>query len=288
MPHRLTFNSEIKTALTKIGLSLYFLLLFLCGNGQMVRTPVTSAYNRACAYTLNYVDAFSFGANQASLANIKLISAGIYGERRFLLKDLSLYQVAFALPTQSGNFGLQGSYSGSTEYNESSLGLAYGRKLGTKLNIGAQFNYHAIKASGYGTASVINFEGGLLFNITDQFHIGMHAYNPTGTAFRKNEEEKLPAIFTVGLGYEASNKFFISGEIQKVENKNINVKAGMQYGFDEKLFARAGFSSAISTYYMGLGVMLKSFRLDATASVHPQLGVTPGLLLLFKGIEKKH
>ncbi len=191
------------------------------------------------------------------------------------------------LPTGSGSFGLLGSYAGSTEYNESSLGLAYGRKLGSKLNIGAQFNYYTIKVAGYGTASVINFEGGLLFHVTDQFHIGIHTYNPTGAPFKKNEEEKLPAIYTLGLGYEVSNKFFISGEIQKEEDQNLNVNAGIQYSFDEKLFARTGFSSAISTYFIGVGVMLKSFRLDATASVHPQLGVTPGLLLLFKGTKKE-
>jgi len=265
---------------------LFFLLVNLFCEAQILRTPVTSAYTRLGAYTLHYTDAFSFSANQASLAKIEMLSAGIYGERRFLLKELSLYQAAFALPTGSGSFGLQGSYAGSTEYNETGLGLAYGRKLGSKLDIGAQFNYHAIKVAGYGTASAINFEGGLLFHVTEQFHVGIHFYNPTGTAFQKNEDEKLPAIYTAGLGYEVSNKFFISGEIQKVEDEDLNVNAGMQYSFDEKLFARAGFTSAASSYFLGLGVMLKNFRLDATASVHPQLGITPGLLLLFKGSEK--
>jgi hypothetical protein len=64
------------------------------------------------------------------------------------------------------------------------------------------------------------------------------------------------------------------------------VNAGMQYSFDEKLFARAGFTSGTSSYFFGLGVMLKNFRLDATASIHPQLGITPGLLLLFKGKDR--
>jgi hypothetical protein len=266
---------------------LFFLLVNLFCEAQILRTPVTSAYTRLGAYTLHYTDAFSFSANQASLAKIEMLSAGIYGERRFLLKELSFYQAAFALPTGSGNFGLLGSYEGSTEYNESNLGLAYGRKLGSKLDIGAQFNYHAIKVAGYGTASVINFESGLLFNITHQFRVGIHTYNPTGAAFKKNEEEKLPAIYTIGLGYEISNKFFISSELQKVENEDINVNTGMQYSFDEKLFARAGFTSAISSFFIGVGVMLKNFRLDATASVHPELGITPGVLLLFKGIDRK-
>ncbi|MFN2439790.1 MAG: hypothetical protein ABR503_11375 [Chitinophagaceae bacterium] len=269
----------------KIVLGVFFLQVIFC-EAQIVRTPVTSTYTRLGAYTLQHTDAFSFGANQAALANINAVSGGVYGERRFFLEELSLYQAAVALPTGTGNFGLQGSYAGSIDYNETIIGFAYGRKLGSKLNIGAQFNYHSIKLAGYGSASAINFEGGLLYHFTEQFHVGIHTYNPTGASFQKNEEEKLPAIYTAGLGYEVSNKFFISGELQKLD-EDLNVNAGMQYSFDEKLFARAGFTSTASVYYLGLGVMLKSFRLDATASVHPELGITPGLLLLFKGSDKK-
>ena len=52
------------------------------------------------------------------------------------------------------------------------------------------------------------------------------------------------------------------------------------------LAARAGVSTSTSVYYFGIGVGLKQFRLDATASVHQQLGITPGLLLLFN-LKKK-
>jgi hypothetical protein len=39
---------------------------------------------------------------------------------------------------------------------------------------------------------------------------------------------------------------------------------------------------------MGVGLYIKTFRVDVTASYHPQLGVSPGLLILFnfKGKEK--
>jgi hypothetical protein len=40
-------------------------------------------------------------------------------------------------------------------------------------------------------------------------------------------------------------------------------------------------SSATSSVWFGLGLSFKSFRLDVTTSYHPQLGLTPGLLLLF-------
>jgi hypothetical protein len=45
--------------------------------------------------------------------------------------------------------------------------------------------------------------------------------------------------------------------------------------------ARAGIETATSSAYFGIGLSLKSFRLDVTTGYHPQLGITPGLLLLF-------
>jgi hypothetical protein len=59
------------------------------------------------------------------------------------------------------------------------------------------------------------------------------------------------------------------------------VNAGMQYQFTNQLLARLGISSATSTAWLGFGFSLKAFRLDAIAGYHPQLGITPGLLLVF-------
>lgn len=258
----------------------------ISSNAQSVRTPVSLTYAQLSGYTVKGANAFSFGANQAALANIKYISAGVYGERRFLLSELAHYQAALAIPTSTGNFGVKATYFGSPDNRETSLGLGYGRKLGTKVDIGAQFNYYAVDVSSYGTASTINFEAGLLLHITEQLHAGFHAYNPTGSRLNKGEEERLPAIYSAGLGYEASDKFFVSGEIQKIEDRDMSVNGAMQYSFEEKLFARAGFTSGTSSYFLGLGVMLKTFRLDATATIHPQLGVTPGIMLLFNGKQK--
>ncbi len=209
----------------------------------------------------------------------------MYGERRFMLDDLGLYKAAVALPTSSGNFGFNANYFGSQLYNESQIGLAYGRKLG-KADVGVQFNYYQFKASGYGSASSINFEAGAIFHINEKLSTGVHLYNPTGAKIGKNEEEKLPTIYSAGFGYNASDKFFIGAEIEKVEDQPINVNAGLQYAFANKLFARGGISSATTSFYFGLGFMLNGIRIDATASVHQYLGITPGLMLIYNA-EKK-
>ena len=247
----------------------------------MVRRPVAAVYAGLGSYSINHVDVFSFTNNQASLAQMKNASAGVYGERRFMLDELSLYQLAIAVPTNSGNFGVKAGYFGFSDNNESQMGLAYARKLGSKMDIGVQFNYNGIQVSGYGNSSAINFEIGTVFHLTDKLHTGVHAYNPVGGNYGKNSEEKLASIYTIGFGYEASDKFFISAEIEKEENQPVNINGGIQYKFLPQFMARAGIATNTSQVYAGVGLFLKTFRLDVVASYHPQLGVTPGLMLIY-------
>ncbi len=288
----LTENIQILTYIKINCLNKPFLILLLVFshlilNGQTVRRPVAAIYTGLGAYSIGHVDVFSFTNNQASLAQMKNVSAGVYGERRFMLDELSLYQLAVAIPTNSGNFAVKAGYFGFSDYNESQMGLAYARKLGSKVDVGVQFNYNSIQVSGYGNSSAINFELGAIFHLADKLNAGIHAYNPVGGKFGKNADEKLASIYTVGLGYEASEKFFVSAEIEKEENQPVNVNAGMQYKFLPQFMARAGITTNTSNVYAGVGLFLKTFRLDVVASYHPQLGVTPGLMLVYNFSQKK-
>jgi hypothetical protein len=256
-------------------------ILSVVSHGQTLRRPVAAPYIGFGAYSLNHNDVFSFTSNQASLAQMKNVAAGVYGERRFMLSELSNYNAAIALPTRSGNFGLKAGYSGFNSYNETQAGLAYARKLGNKVDIGVQFNYNGIRIAGYGNASAISFEVGSIFHISEKLHTGFHINNPVGGKFGKDQQEKLPSVYALGLGYDASEKFFFSAEVVKEEDQPVNVNAGLQYKFIPQLLARAGMSSATSSAWFGLGLFLRSFRMDVTASYHPQLGITPGLLLIF-------
>ena len=238
------------------------------------------------AYNQKHPDVFSINGNQAALSKLSSFSLGIYSERRFMLQELSYYQVSAAVPTSSGNFGLTGNYSGSSAQKQMQVGLSYGRSLGRRIALCAQFNYYHLQLSGYGNASAINVEAGLLFYVNDQITAGVHASNPTRATLNKGDQEKLPAVYTAGIGYQPSDKVLISTEFQKQEDHDMSVNAGIQYLFADKLMARAGFTTATETYMLGLGVQMQMFRLDAIASIHPYLGVTPGLMLIFKRNEK--
>ena len=127
-----------------------------------------------------------------------------------------------------------------------------------------------------------------MIHLTDKLNAGIHIYNPVGGKLGKNNEEKLASAYKAGLGYDASDKFFISAEVIKEEDKPVNVIAGLQYHFAKQFFAKAGFISESTTAYLGAGVGWKNLRLDISSSYHPQLGFSPGILLImnFKGKEE--
>jgi len=262
----------------------YLLLNFILFNyaifSQQLRQPIIAGYTGLGAYSIHHIDVFSFTANQAALAQIKNSAIGVYGEKRFLLSSTNLYSAVAVLPTRQGNFGLQADYFGYKNYNESQIGLSYAKSLGSKLDIGIKFNYYSYHIPAYNNSGTLNFEIGAIAHFSEKLHAGFHVYNPVGGKLSKNENEKLASIYKLGIGYEASENFFISTEIIKEEMLPVNVDAGCQYNFIKQFFIRAGISATTANSYIGAGVSWKNFRLDISAGYHQQLGFTPGMMLL--------
>lgn len=248
--------------------------------GQSSHKPVSDAYTGIGAYSQHAIDAFSFLNNQAALAKVKNAEAGVLAEKRFLLDELSAYTAALVLPTHAGNFGFRTNYYGHSDYNESVIGLAYARNLGSRMDLGVQFNYNRVLVSGYGSASVVSAEIGTIIHVSQQLHTGIHINNPVAMKFGKNSEEKLPSVYSFGIGYEPSSKSLLNLEIVKEDDEPVTVNAGFQYRPMEQVVVRAGISSATSQVWMGAGVLWKNFRIDVMSSYHSQLGLSPGLLFL--------
>lgn len=257
-------------------------------SAQSLRYAIAQPYISLSAYSKQQNDPLSFTGNQAALMQVKSAGIGVFGERRFMLNETSMYTLAASLPTRLGNFGIQLNYAGFKNFNENKIGLAYARKLGKLVDVGVQFNYYSYRVPTYGNAAAINFEIGALLHLTDKLSAGVHVYNPVGGKLGRDKEEKLASSYKAGLGYDVSERFFISTEIIKEEDKPVNVIAGLQYQFARQFFIRTGFISESTTVYMGAGLAWKNLRLDITSSYHPQLGFSPGILLIinFKANDK--
>lgn len=264
------------------------LLLILPGaRAQSLRYSVSQPYISLSAYSNAQLDPFSFTGNQAALAGVKKSGIGIYGEKRFSIQELNNTSFAAAFESKLGNFGIQGNYFGFKNFNENKIGLAYARDLGSKIALGAQFNYYSYKVPAYSSASTLNFELGLIAHLTDKLNAGVHVYNPVGGALNKLDKESLASAYKLGFGYDASDQFYVSAEFVKEEDKPVNVVGGVSYQFAKKFFARGGFVSENGSAFAGFGVGWSLLRLDVAANYHPQLGFSPGISFIANFKEKK-
>ena len=232
------------------------------------------------AYSKSHIDVFSFITNQAALARLNHSGIGIYGERRYLIPELNFYQAVAAVSTPSGNFAFKSGYNGFSEFNQSSLALAYGRKMGTKMDIGLQFNYQAFRVNNYGNAAAIGYEAGFIFHFSEQLHSGFHIMNPTGGKFG-NGAEKLSAAYAMGWGYEASEKLFLAVEIFKQEKLPVNVNAAIQYQWVPGIETRFGVNTSTSSWWAGVGTRWKKLAVNFAVSHHSYLGLSPSIFFIF-------
>lgn len=265
----------------------FFLLIANSVFSQSLQKPIAAAYLGLGAYSIHHVDVFSVTSNQAALAQIKNISVGFYGEKRFLLAQTNMFSAIIAVPTKDGNFAFQADYFGFKNYNESQLGIAYARSVGKNLDLGIKFNYYSFRIPGFESPSTVNFEIGAIAHLTKKLNAGIHFYNPVGGRLSKTENDKLSSVYSFGLGYEASNNFLISVEMVKQEDLPVNVNVAMQYDFAKQFFARFGIATQNGSPFAGAGVCWNNFRLDVCASYHPQLGISPGFMLIMNFKKKK-
>jgi len=272
---------------TPLWLTAFGLLIPALLQAQLLHRPFNPVYNGITAYSAYRKDVLAIGNNQATLAELTAVSAGLYSEKRFMQKGLDYYQLAVDIPTGLGHAGIKTVYAGGEGYSETQLGLVYARRLGNLVSLGVQFNYNGVSAAGYGNAAIISAEAGLLMHVTGKLHAGVQVSNPVGGRFGYDKHEKLPSVYKTGLGYDVSEQLFIGVQLVKEEGQPLNVQTGICYQLLHFLTARAGVQSSNGSFYLGVGLIKKSFRIDIVANYHNQLGYTPALVLLFEGRKKE-
>lgn len=239
----------------------------------------------AGAYSNFNTNALHFTTNQAALPATKRFMASVYGEKAFLLQELSYYHVAVAQPVGNGAFGLQVAYAGNADYNALKTGLAYGQNLGKRISIGVQFDYWSQRIRGYAQAAQVTAEGGLLVHVSEVFQAGLQICNPAGVVFQKGLE-RMPVAYALGAGYQPSENVALTAALIKTEHVPWAVQAGAAYRFAPLLWAKAGINSRTAAFFVAAGYQLKYFTIEVVGSVHPQLGLSPALLLTYTAMDK--
>lgn len=260
------------------------LLLSLCGLtfAQNGVPPNAGARGMAMANASStFQDINSIFSNQAGLAYLEKMAFTAGGERRFLLADINSYTAGFAVPTKGGTFGLSVNYYGFEGYNESKVGLAYAKKLFDNFAIGAQLDYFNTSIPEYGSKALFTFEIGMQAVLIERVTLAAHIFSPIQQEIIT--DENLPTILKLGIGYQASDKLFVTAEMEKDLDFDANVKLGIEYFLIDILSLRTGVSTNPLQNTFGLGLKLKSgLMVDIAAGYHHVLGITPAASITYQ------
>ena len=236
------------------------------GNSAVMLSDIWSAYN-----------------NQAGLIGLEGLQGGAYYHNLFSMGGLADQGFVVAFGQKERAFALNVSTFGQDVYSENRYGLAYAMKLGDKLDLGVQLNYHntSIKVEDYGARSSLTAEIGLVSHLTDKFDLAFHLFNPSQTQLSEYEDERLPTVMSLGGSYAFNEKVILVSEVTKDIDTETILRAGIEYRIVETVYIRGGVSSEPTLSSFGAGVVLGQLDLDIAASYHNVLGYSTQLSLSY-------
>lgn len=248
---------------------------------QHVWSP-TGPQQSGGVYSTHFRHVFNAVHNQAALAHLPELTAGAYTERRFMLKALSLYSIALAVPVPPGAFGITLQHFGSPEFNRRQLGFAYGRSLGSKVSVGLQADYLTVSMQQYGSAGTFTFEAGCLLHITPQLCAGFHVFNAPSRQLDNAGPEDIPVVYTAGAGYEVSAAFLLSVEVIREAARAITTRLMSEYRVVPALSLQLGLSTDPQLSSAGASFSWQGMRILLSGNYHPQLGLTPATAIVWQ------
>lgn len=259
------------------------------GFAQVINDPVGARSTAMAGVNATLSDVWSANNNQAGLAFVEDLSAGLYYENRFLLKETSYKAGAFVLPTKTGAFGVSIASFGFTEFMETRAGLSYGLKFSERFAVGVQMNYlRTSLTQEFGSKNSVTGAVGLIGKLNDEITIGAHVYNPNRSKLAEYDNERIPTVMKLGMDYRFSEKLMIVVETEKDIDFDAIVKFGVEYQFMDILYVRGGISNNPTSSAFGFGLIMKNFILEASSSFHQTLGMTPGISLIYKNPSSKN
>ncbi len=275
-----------KIALFRISFLLSVLMLMVISHtisGQSDNFPIGSKPAAlGNAYSMES-DIWSVHHNQAGLGFYPHFAIGFHHENKYVIPENNLHAIGLSYPVNAGTFGFSYSYFGFSEYNESKIGFAFGKKFGNDFAGGIQINYHHnYRAGDYGNRNAVSFEGGVQYKAGDNIAFGAHLFNPTRAKISPNNRDTIPTVFRTGVSVTPAESLKILFQLEKRLDHKLRIQSGIQYLIMESLYLRGGIMTNPFTATFGLGYEIGKLSADVAFSRHQILGFTPHFSLQFK------
>ena len=213
-------------------------------------------YASACLH-----DEWSLFNNIGGLAKVIRVSAAFAYDAQPSFKPFNRMAAVVAVPVKFGVGGLGFFRFGDQLYNEQIICLGFGNTFGLA-SLGVKVNYIQYNAHGFGTKGLFSISFGGIAKLTEKISIGAHVINLNQPDISNTDEEKLPTLLILGVGFQLTSQTFITSELEKDLRFPLRWKAGISYQPFKKFIFRSGFHVQPNAAFFGFGFHPSKYKLD--------------------------
>lgn len=225
---------------------------------------------------------WSVNNNIGQLANIDYSKASISIYQPFLVSDFTTSSIAVGILSKKGGFGISYSNYGNEFLQFHSTGVGYSMSLNDQLSGGIKINYHYINAGNvYLTKSAISADVGIAAQLNEELKIGVQILNPTLSQLDDYDNERIPTVMQIAIGYELSKEVAAHFAVNKDIIHPASFIAAIEYKPNKSIIFRGGVGSNPNLASFGIGTNLKKFQVDVAAQYHQILGFSPEISLTY-------
>ena len=233
------------------------------------------------------VDFWAMQNNQAVMPFYgKMAAVGVYYNNQYLLKETSTAAAGFVFPVTKKNdfFGFSVNHYGGRNFGNLQIGFAYSKSFADVFSFGLQFDYlYNYFGDVYGSRSGFTFEIGMYGQVTPDFSLGFHVYNPARLKMITYNEVKeyIPTLLRLGMAYNFKKKCIVGFDIEKNLETKMQYLAGIEYIFADYFILRGGLRLPDFSFSLGMGTKVKNMKIDIASSYHTHLGFSPQITVMY-------
>jgi hypothetical protein len=252
----------------------------------LIRFLVGTAFPAAAAFEEISIGARFAGMGSASVADrgtesLFFTPAGIGTEtsistsfffvRPYGIRELAAHSATVVLPTRAGNFGFGMLATGRSVYRETTLALAWSRRIGKRFVPGLAVRMLGLRIEKYGSWNGWTLDAGIQTFIGKKWSFGFACTNLNQETIG-TRASPLPQTTRIGFRYRLDEGLTVLFELDKEAPFPVECRGGIEYRPARALNLRFGFGRNPSYFTCGFGVNWRRMTLDYACTVHPVLG----------------
>jgi hypothetical protein len=174
---------------------------------------------------------------------------------------------------------------GDELYSEHVISGGFSNQFGIT-SLGIKVNYIQYRAQGFGTKRAWSFNFGGITQLTPKLSVGAYITNINQPEIATQNDERIPASLTAGVGFKPTDKVLLLAEVKKDLEHDATVKGALEYTVHKKVFFRTGFNVQPNASFFGIGYLAKRLKIDYGLQYNNAIGLNHQASAIYQ-IEKR-